>query len=148
MGQVILNIYIPQGWHTCVAHHLTMAAPSPMSSHEVNPSDIQPNTLSLVAAQASKITSVSLYSGLAEITRSFKLALIQGRDQITIGGFPRSSQPNTLSLVAAQASKITNVNLYSGLAEITRSFKLALIQGRNQITIGGFPRSLLKDSVR
>ena len=74
----------PESSTSVAAHHLTMPTPNPILSGEANSPDSPPNKLSLVAAQASKITSVSLYSGRAEITRSFKLALVQGQNQITI----------------------------------------------------------------
>ena len=56
--------------------------------------------------------------------------------------------PSVLILESAQASKITSVSLYSGRAEITRSFKLAVAEGQNQISIRGLPDRPQKDSVR
>lgn len=58
------------------------------------------------------------------------------------------ARPSVLSLECAQASKITSISLYSGRAEITRSFKLAVAEGQNQISIRGLPDRLEKDSVR
>ena len=58
------------------------------------------------------------------------------------------ARPSVLVLESAQASKITTVSLYSGRAEITRSFRLAVAEGQNQISIRGLPERLQKDSVR
>ena len=48
----------------------------------------RPSVLVLESAQASKITSVSLYSGRAEITRNFKFAVAEGQNRISIRGLP------------------------------------------------------------
>ncbi|KDR73716.1 hypothetical protein GALMADRAFT_251524 [Galerina marginata CBS 339.88] len=61
---------------------------------------------------------------------------------------PESSEPNALALHASQDSKITNINLYSGRAEITRQFSLQIQAGQNKITIVGLPRTFLEDSLR
>ncbi|KJA24213.1 hypothetical protein HYPSUDRAFT_38990 [Hypholoma sublateritium FD-334 SS-4] len=61
--------------------------------------------------------------------------------------FPEA-RPVALALESAQASKITSISLYSGRAEITRNFKLAVAEGQNQISIRGLPDRLQKDSVR
>ncbi len=58
------------------------------------------------------------------------------------------ARPSLLVLESAQASKITGVSLYSGRAEITRNFKLAVAEGQNRISIRGLPERLQKDSVR
>lgn len=56
--------------------------------------------------------------------------------------------PHTVSLVASENSKITNINLYSGRAEITRLFKFEIKAGQNKVTILGLPWSLEKNSLR
>ncbi|KAF8199017.1 hypothetical protein BJ912DRAFT_1020342 [Pholiota molesta] len=55
---------------------------------------------------------------------------------------------NTISLVSSQSSKITNVNLYSGRAEVTRQFIFPVKKGQNQVVILGLPSSLQEDTVR
>uniref|UniRef100_A0A8H8CPA6 DUF4139 domain-containing protein n=1 Tax=Psilocybe cubensis TaxID=181762 RepID=A0A8H8CPA6_PSICU len=55
---------------------------------------------------------------------------------------------NTISLVASENSKISNINLYSGRAEITRLFKFDIKAGQNKVTILGLPWSLQDNSLR
>ncbi|KAF8150427.1 hypothetical protein BJ912DRAFT_1016763 [Pholiota molesta] len=55
---------------------------------------------------------------------------------------------NTISLVSSQCSKISNVNLYSGRAEVTRQFIFPVKKGQNQVVILGLPSSLQEDTVR
>ncbi|KJA24214.1 hypothetical protein HYPSUDRAFT_136419 [Hypholoma sublateritium FD-334 SS-4] len=86
-----------------------MTTPNPISNLEVNSSDKQPNTLSLVSAQASKITNVSLYSGRAEITRLFKLALAEGQNQVTIRGFSRTIQNDSVRVEGRGNASIHDV---------------------------------------
>lgn len=55
---------------------------------------------------------------------------------------------NIVSLVASENSKISNINLYSGRAEITRLFKFDIKAGQNKVTILGLPWSLQENSFR
>ena len=47
------------------------------------------NTIELVSVKDSKIVSVSVYSGRAEITRLFKFTVKSGLNQVAIIGLPR-----------------------------------------------------------
>ncbi|PFH53301.1 hypothetical protein AMATHDRAFT_1370 [Amanita thiersii Skay4041] len=55
---------------------------------------------------------------------------------------------NKVNLVSTKDSKIQNVSVYSGRAEVTRLFKVAVKTGQNQITMNGLPNGLDWDSVR
>ncbi|KAJ8519109.1 hypothetical protein ONZ45_g3932 [Pleurotus djamor] len=55
---------------------------------------------------------------------------------------------NTIELESVEASKIEKVSLYSGRAEVTRSYKLDIKTGQNQVKITGLPRVLDDDSLR
>ena len=55
---------------------------------------------------------------------------------------------NVVLLESPQTSKITNISLYAGRAEITRHFKLSLLAGQNQVTIRSLPFQLQQDSIR
>jgi hypothetical protein len=46
------------------------------------------NTIELVSTKDSKIISVAVYSGRAEITRLFKFAVKAGQNQLNILGLP------------------------------------------------------------
>ncbi|KAL0960745.1 hypothetical protein HGRIS_005769 [Hohenbuehelia grisea] len=56
--------------------------------------------------------------------------------------------PNTMELVSVEQSKITNINLYYGRAEITRAFHLDVELGQNDVTIMGLPQVMDWDSLR
>ncbi|KDQ32710.1 hypothetical protein PLEOSDRAFT_153617 [Pleurotus ostreatus PC15] len=53
-----------------------------------------------------------------------------------------------IDLVSAESSKIDKVSLYVGRAEITRSFKIDVKTGQNQVKISELPTVLDKDSLR
>ncbi|KAF5330545.1 hypothetical protein D9619_005237 [Psilocybe cf. subviscida] len=59
---------------------------------------------------------------------------------------PADSQ--VISLVAADDGQIANINLYSGHAELTRTFNALVNQGENRIDIHALPVSLVDDSLR
>ncbi|KAG5641474.1 hypothetical protein DXG03_005126 [Asterophora parasitica] len=62
---------------------------------------------------------------------------------------PPSFQPiNAIELVSKESSKITGVSVYSGRAEVTRSFKFNVKTGQNQVTVNGLPNVLDRDSLR
>ncbi|KAF8802151.1 hypothetical protein BYT27DRAFT_7197229 [Phlegmacium glaucopus] len=59
--------------------------------------------------------------------------------------------PDTTSVVEVSSihdSKITHVSLYSGLAEITRVYKVKLKAGDNKVVISDLPNTLVQDSLR
>jgi len=73
--------------------------PSP-AELEAAPPDFQPvNNIELVSVKDSKITSVSVYSGRAEITRLFKFAVATGQNQVDIIGLPRVMDQDSLRCV-------------------------------------------------
>ena len=53
-----------------------------------------------------------------------------------------------IALVSAKSSKIDKVSLYVGRAEITRTFKIEVKTGQNQVKISELPTVLDKDSLR
>ncbi|KAG7098225.1 hypothetical protein E1B28_000192 [Marasmius oreades] len=55
---------------------------------------------------------------------------------------------NDIKLNHARRSEITGVNLYGSRAEITRSFKLGVKEGQNNVEIEGLPWVLINDSLR
>jgi hypothetical protein len=55
---------------------------------------------------------------------------------------------NVIDLVSAKDSKITNVSLYSGRAEITRLYKFGVKAGQNQVRLSGLPSVLDQNSLR
>ncbi|KAH8083291.1 hypothetical protein BXZ70DRAFT_900822 [Cristinia sonorae] len=55
---------------------------------------------------------------------------------------------NTIELVSVKDSKITNVSVYSGRAEITRLFEFTVKAGQNQLNIVGLPQALEWESLR
>ena len=55
---------------------------------------------------------------------------------------------NVVELVSTKDSKIVNVSVYSGRAEITRLFDFTVKSGLNQVAILGLPRALDRDSFR
>jgi hypothetical protein len=70
------------------------------SHAEAAPPDFQPvNTIELVSVNDSKITSVSVYSGRAEITRLFKFTVKTGQNQLNIVGLPRVMDQESLRCV-------------------------------------------------
>jgi hypothetical protein len=61
---------------------------------------------------------------------------------------PPFDPPNVIELSSVDASKIINVSLYSGRAEITRLYKFAVRTGQNQVIINGLPDALDHESLR
>ncbi|KAF5337674.1 hypothetical protein D9758_013001 [Tetrapyrgos nigripes] len=57
-------------------------------------------------------------------------------------------EPHTIEIASVENSKITNVALYSGRAEITRSYTLLVNIGQNQIVINGLPSVMDRESLR
>lgn len=55
---------------------------------------------------------------------------------------------NVVQVASIQESRITHVSLYSGLAEITRVYKVKLKAGDNKVVISELPNKLVQDSVR
>ncbi|KAF9465728.1 hypothetical protein BDZ94DRAFT_1320028 [Collybia nuda] len=66
---------------------------------------------------------------------------------------PQESPPpfeasHTIDLISVDDSKIANVSLYSGRAEITRIYKFPVKTGQNQVSISGLPNVLDPESLR
>ncbi|GLB45327.1 putative mucoidy inhibitor A [Lyophyllum shimeji] len=61
---------------------------------------------------------------------------------------PLAQSTNEIALVSTEHSKITNVSVYSGRAEITRLFTFSVRTGQNRVTITGLPNVLDQDSLR
>ncbi|KAF9448781.1 hypothetical protein P691DRAFT_775153 [Macrolepiota fuliginosa MF-IS2] len=61
---------------------------------------------------------------------------------------PPSFEPNSISLVSVEDSKISSISLYSSRAEITRIFRFSVKIGLNQVNINGLPNVLDQASLR
>ena len=61
---------------------------------------------------------------------------------------PPFEPANVIELTSTEGSKITNVSLYTGRAEITRLYKLSVATGQNQVIINGLPDALDRESLR
>ncbi|KAH8828935.1 hypothetical protein DL96DRAFT_1596007 [Flagelloscypha sp. PMI_526] len=61
---------------------------------------------------------------------------------------PFDETANVILLDAKSGSKITNLSLYSGHAEITRVLQFNVQHGANQLTLSGLPNLIVKDSIR
>jgi N-terminal domain of unknown function (DUF4140) len=61
---------------------------------------------------------------------------------------PPFEPPHVVELSSVDASKIINVSLYAGRAEITRLYKFAVRIGQNQVLINGLPNVLDHQSLR
>ncbi|KAG6807698.1 hypothetical protein H0H92_006658 [Tricholoma furcatifolium] len=61
---------------------------------------------------------------------------------------PPFEAANIIQLVSVDNSRITNVSLYAGRAEITRLYKFEVKTGENQVIITGLPNTLDSDSIR
>lgn len=55
---------------------------------------------------------------------------------------------NVVEVSSIRDSKITHVSLYSGLAEITRVYKVKLKAADNKVVISDLPNTLVEDSLR
>ena len=58
------------------------------------------------------------------------------------------SKMQVVSLDAVLQTKISNVNVYSGLAEVTRTCRTNLQQGDSKVVISGLPNLMLTESLR
>ncbi|KAJ8700894.1 hypothetical protein PTI98_003874 [Pleurotus ostreatus] len=61
---------------------------------------------------------------------------------------PAFDSVNVMELRSVDASKITKVSVYTGLAEITRLFKFDVKMGQNQVKISGLPNVMGEESLR
>ncbi|THU89057.1 hypothetical protein K435DRAFT_300756 [Dendrothele bispora CBS 962.96] len=61
---------------------------------------------------------------------------------------PPAFEPHTIELDSVDAGKIINVSLYSGRAEVTRSYTFDVNTGQNQVVINGLPSVMDRDSLR
>lgn len=61
---------------------------------------------------------------------------------------PAFEPTNVVDLVSIHDSEITNVSLYPGRAEITRSYKFTVKTGQNQVNINGLPIAMDQESLR
>lgn len=61
---------------------------------------------------------------------------------------PPFEASHTIDLVSVNDSKIVNVSLYSGRAEITRLYKFPVKTGQNQVVISGLPNVLDPESLK
>jgi hypothetical protein len=61
---------------------------------------------------------------------------------------PAVRPPNVVELIAKNDSKIIDVSVYSGRAEIKRLFKFTVNVGHNKVNISGLPNVLEYDSLR
>ena len=55
---------------------------------------------------------------------------------------------DTTNIVQISEGRITHVSLYSGLAEITRIYKVKLKAGDNKVVISNLPNKLVQNSLR
>ena len=63
------------------------------------PPSFEPNAVHLVSLKDSKITTVSLYSSRAEITRVFKFHVKAGLNQLNVSGLPNVLDQASLKYV-------------------------------------------------
>ena len=63
-------------------------------------------------------------------------------------GTPSLSQHSVIELESIDDSRITDVSVYSGRAEVTRLFCFKLEAGLSQVHINGLPDVMEQDSVR
>lgn len=73
--------------------------------------------------------------------------------QASLFGTPLDQEPpafegHVIEVESKDDSKITNVAVYSGRAEVTRSFRIQLKAGQNQVQISGLPAVMDRDSLR
>jgi hypothetical protein len=61
---------------------------------------------------------------------------------------PPFELPHVVEFSSIDASKIMNVSLYSGRAELTRLYKFAVRTGQNQVVVNGLPNVLDRESLR
>ena len=61
---------------------------------------------------------------------------------------PPFDPTNVVDLVSVDDSKIINVSLYTGRAEITRLYKFPVKTGHNLVNIDGLPNLMDRESLR
>jgi hypothetical protein len=61
---------------------------------------------------------------------------------------PPFEPTNVVDLVSVDNSKIINVSLYTGRAEITRLYKFPVRTGQNLVNINGLPNVMDQESLR
>ncbi|CAA7265466.1 unnamed protein product [Cyclocybe aegerita] len=71
------------------------------------------NTIDLVSTRDSKIISVSVYSGRAEVTRLFKFNVKTGQNQLNIVGLPRVLDKESFRVEGRGAATIHDVTISS-----------------------------------
>ncbi|TFK17639.1 hypothetical protein FA15DRAFT_698379 [Coprinopsis marcescibilis] len=77
---------------------------------ESNPPAFEPHVVDLESIEDSKILSVSVYSGRAEVTRLFKFTVKAGQNQVNISGLPNVLDQNTLRVNGRGAGTIQEVS--------------------------------------
>ncbi|KAH9480090.1 Protein F37C4.5 [Psilocybe cubensis] len=88
------------------------STPSTSADAETNPPPFQPiNTVDLVSVEDSKIISVSVYAGRAEITRLFKFNVKTGHNQLNIVGLPSVLDQDSLRVEGRGAATIHDVSI-------------------------------------
>jgi len=73
----------------------------------------EPHVLTLESLEASKITSVAVYSRRAEVTRLFRFAVKQGQNQVVISGLPNAMYRDSLRVDGRGAGTIQDVSVSS-----------------------------------
>ncbi|KAF4607892.1 hypothetical protein EYR40_000228 [Pleurotus pulmonarius] len=71
------------------------------------------NLLELRSVEASKILKVSVYTGLAEVTRLFKFDVKMGQNQVKISGLPNVMDEESLRVEARGSASIQGVTIGS-----------------------------------
>ncbi|KIM37386.1 hypothetical protein M413DRAFT_273699 [Hebeloma cylindrosporum] len=85
---------------------------SPPSPVETSPPAFQPvNNIELVSVKDSKIISVSVYAGRAEVTRLFKFTVKTGQNLLNIIGLPRVMDQDSLRVEGRGAATIHDVTI-------------------------------------
>jgi len=99
------------------------------------PPSFEAHTKDLVSVEDSKITSVSLYSGRAEITRLFKVHVNVGLNQLRIKGLPNVLDADSLRYVncSAQFTESSCSNVFSNRVEGRGSATI------HDVTLGDIP---------
>ncbi|PPQ80767.1 hypothetical protein CVT25_001904 [Psilocybe cyanescens] len=90
---------------------MTSPSSSPTNA-DASPPPFQPvNTVDLVSVEDSKIISVSVYAGRAEITRLFKFNVKTGQNQLNIVGLPKVLDQDSLRVEGRGAATIHDVSI-------------------------------------
>jgi hypothetical protein len=83
----------------------------------------------------------------SETSSSAQIALGDEQQQPTPPSFERGTD-SVIELSSVEASKISGVSVYSGRAEITRSFTFNVKTGQNNVRINGLPSCMDRQSLR